>query len=135
LVIQYLGVDATSGKIIQPGYRIAVIVVPGPGWSALKNIIPEGGKLTDVDVKLSARASGFGNDFNLQSAQEAYLKDAATAAKVKQLAEPLVKHLAEKLGKKLNDLQIRALGAGGPHPRRATLMTWRESSNKTQYYT
>jgi len=135
LVIQYLGVDATSGKIIQPGYRIAAIVVPGPGWSALKNIIPEGGKLTDVDVKMSARASGFGNDFNLQSAQEAYLKDAATAAKVKQLAEPLVKHLAEKLGKKLNDLQIRALGAGGPHPRRATLMTWRESSNKTQYYT
>jgi hypothetical protein len=111
LVIQYLGVDATSGKIIQPGWRIAAVVIPGPGWSALKNIIPEGGKLTDVDVKMSARTSGFGNDFNLQTAQAAYLKDEATAAKVQKLAAPLVKHLAEKLGKKLSDLQIRALSA------------------------
>jgi hypothetical protein len=113
LVIQYLGVDAVSGKIVQPGYRLAAIVVPGPGWSALKNCIPEGGKLTDVDIKMSTRASGFGNDFNLQTAQAAYLKNPEVVAKVKQLAEPLVKHLAEKLGKKMSDLQLRAIIAGG----------------------
>jgi len=101
LVVQYLGVDAVSGKIVQPG------------WSALKNCIPEGGKLTDVDIKMSARASGFGNDFNLQTAQAAYLKNPEVVAKVKQLAEPRVKHLAEKLGKKMSDLQLRAFIAGG----------------------
>jgi hypothetical protein len=115
LVVQYLGVDAASGKITAPGWRIASIVVPGPGWAALKNIVPEGSKLTAIDIKVSARTNGFGNDFNLQSTEAAYLKSAETVAKVNAAAEPLIPHLSEKLGKRFTDMQLKAvINSGKP---------------------
>lgn len=109
LVVSYTGIDNVTGKITSPGWRIASIVVPGPGWQQLKNAVPEGSKVTALDFKMATRANGMGYDYFLQSLEAAYLKNPETAAKVHAAAQPFVQHLGAKIGKSLSPIQVKAL--------------------------
>lgn len=90
---------------------VAALVVPAAGWGSIKNGVPEGGKLTDFDVKAWPRSNGFGLEFGVQASSQAAWKrlPADVQRRILAEAERLKSHLASRIGKTLTPAQIKAL--------------------------
>lgn len=115
LVWHYALANPKDGKLatLESAAHGAVIavVVPGASWGSIRNAVPDGGKLTDFDVKAWPRSNGFGLEFAVQAQSQAAWKRLPADIQHRILAESerLKTHLASRLGKTLTLAQIKAL--------------------------
>jgi hypothetical protein len=111
LILHYTGADPKTGKLAGNSWQVEALVVSGLGWGQIKDVVPEGVKVVDLDFKAIPRANGFGLDFSIQAHAAAWKKSSPeTQAQVMAEAERLKGQLAAKLGKVLTPLQIKAMG-------------------------
>lgn len=110
LILHYTGADPKTGKLNSPSWQLAALVVAGPGWGQIKNMVPEGMKVVDLDFKAMPRTNGFGLEFAVQANAAAWKKSSPELqAQVNAEAERLKAQLPAKLGKVLTPLQIKAM--------------------------
>ena len=110
LILHYTGSDPKTGKLVGNSWQLEALVVSGLGWGQIKNMVPEGVKVGDLDFKAIPRTNGFGLDFSIQANAAAWKKSSPeTQAQVMAEGERLKGQLPAKLGKVLTPFQIKAI--------------------------
>jgi hypothetical protein len=110
LILHYTGADPKTGKLSGNSWQLAALVVAGAGWGQIKNMVPEGMKVVDLDFKAMPRTNGFGLEFSVQANAAAWKKSSPeTQAQIAAEAERLKSQLTAKLGKVLTPQQLKAI--------------------------
>jgi hypothetical protein len=111
LILHYTGADPKTGNLTGNSWQVEALVVSGLGWGQIKEVVPEGVKVGDLDFKAKPRTNGFGLDFSIKAHAAAWKNSSPeTQAQVMAEAERLTGQLPAKLGKVFTPAQLKALG-------------------------
>jgi hypothetical protein len=118
LGLHYVNADHTSGKYAQGvpiEYKIGWVKLSRSGFRRVSLLIPEDAKVHDIDIVISWKTNGIGFEYNLITQKCRFRQNPELLKEVLDQAKAEygdgVK-LVKKLGKKLTELEWRALLSG-----------------------